>query len=195
MHQGICPPGMDGSSYLPTPLTSPAALMVFASSPDGGDGTQQLPPGHPMKGHADKDVHMAGAMPMFRPGDHLPPHLYNPLHQSFLRPHMDPSLGYLGPRAGAFHFPCGVQEGDREGYHSAFVPTAKMAKLDELTDASRADEDRIHRSPANSDTYRLVSPRSDRDHSSPALSNVGSVSSGSHSEAGDRATPDSDKCK
>ncbi|KAI0230805.1 hypothetical protein LSAT2_018841, partial [Lamellibrachia satsuma] len=194
MHPAVGPAGMEGSSYLPAPLTSPA-LMVFASSPDAGDGTQQLPPGHPLKGHADKEMPMAGGMPLFRPGDQLPAHLYNPLHQSFLRPHLDPALGFLGPRAGAFHFPCGVQGDDREGYPSAFVPASKKAKLDERTDASREDEDRIHRSPANSDTYRLVSPRSDRGHSSPALSNVGSVSSGSHSEAGDRATPDSDKCK
>ena len=211
MHPGpAAPPGLDTSSYLPSPLTS-QALMVLASTAEGGRG--EVPGTQGLSSSQDKDSHphpgLGGSFPMFRPGDHLAPSIYSPLHQPFLRSPLDPaSLALMSPRGpGAFHpghHPAAAAAAaaasghdDRELYPSAFMPAKKLKLMDTSHDSGR-DEGELERSHRSFSDRDLSSPL----RSTPRLHSPDAVSPGlsrspdspvdlRSSDTVDRTSPDS----
>lgn len=94
-------PGMENSTFVPTPLSS-SALMVLASTSEGRD-SQRLPAPHPFSGQSmDKDIPHpsfgAGGF-VYRPGDPFSPPLYAPM-PPFIRPNLERGLGLIGPGGG-----------------------------------------------------------------------------------------------
>ena len=194
--------GMDSSSFIPNPLTSPA-LMVLASTAEGHEAPR-LPAHHPSfpGQHMDKDLpppppFSNAGFTMYRPGDPFSSPLYSPL--SFVRPGLDRRLGLMQPgvRPGAFR-PLGP-EGGEPTYHSAFSP-AKKIKQDEGASCSSDGQ-------GHSEAYREECERSESRDSPPSvkeerpssLSSAGGYDTISEplSDSGDtydrdRGTPDSE---
>ena len=177
LHPSVGAGGLETSPYLAaSPLASPAALMVLQGA--AGERAREvghLAPGHP--GGADKE---AGAL--YRPGEPFPAHMYGQVHQSFLRPHVDPALALLGGhRQALYRFPL---PDEHEAYASAFVP-AKRARTE--AHPARGPAERELSSPARG------TPGEERAVPSPASLHRESPISDTHSDSTDRRTPDNAK--
>ncbi|XP_062308890.1 E3 ubiquitin-protein ligase RNF220 isoform X2 [Osmerus eperlanus] len=135
---------MDGSSYLPTPLASPA-LMVLASTAEAGRDASvpcQAPRSFGVPVSVDKDLHLPfpSASYTFTSMYHhqgpisgafssrdFPASLLH-LHPQFASPNLDcSSLGMLNHSGvGAFRpFSSPPEEREAGGYHSAFTPAKR----------------------------------------------------------------------
>ena len=135
LHPGA-PQGLEGSPFFPSPLAIPPSL-AFANAVDSAKSALQ--------GEKDKDSTVSPystALPLFRPGDPIPPAaLYSPIHQQFLRAHME--------LASAQH--------NREQHHhaaahaSAFAPAAKRSRTEGSLSPRSVAEERIVESPSAHD--------------------------------------------
>uniref|UniRef100_A0AAY4BD40 E3 ubiquitin-protein ligase RNF220 n=1 Tax=Denticeps clupeoides TaxID=299321 RepID=A0AAY4BD40_9TELE len=136
---------MDSSSYLPSPLASPA-LMVLASTAEAGrDASVPCQPPRPfgVPVSLEKDAHLPfsggsytftsmyhrqGAVPAGFPARDFPASLLH-LHPQFAPPNLDCTpLGMLNHSGvGAFRpFSSTPEERDGGAYHSAFTPAKRL---------------------------------------------------------------------
>uniref|UniRef100_T1J1M6 Uncharacterized protein n=1 Tax=Strigamia maritima TaxID=126957 RepID=T1J1M6_STRMM len=137
---------MENSAYMPTSLASPA-LMVLASTAEASrdalhvQGTPAFP-GQTTNMDA-KDLHIPFSFSMRslygQPDNfaNLPGHSLH-LHNPFLTPAMERGLSFINPTGGgAFRPVATTTSDDRNGFHSAFLPTtAKSSKLDQVVTSS-----------------------------------------------------------
>lgn len=190
-------PGMENSTFVPTPLSS-SALMVLASTSEGRD-SQRLPAPHPFSGQSmDKDIPHpsfgAGGF-VYRPGDPFSPPLYAPM-PPFIRPNLERGLGLIGPGGGGAFRPLGSAHDAVESYHSAFTP-AKKSKLDDISCTSSYNSSDNHDQNYKDidGSRKSLSPSIKEERPSSISSAGGDTNSEIHSDAGDsfdRGTPDSE---
>lgn len=126
------PPGMDSSSFIPTPIGAPA-LMVLASTAENHEGARIS--GTPRFTNPDaKDSSPQFSSPnytMYRPGDHFPAPIYAPVHPLVGRSTNDRSAVRLVHPVGSSAFRPVAGE-TQEQFHSAFSP-AKRSKPEDLS--------------------------------------------------------------
>ena len=184
------PAAMEGSSFLPNPLSTPA-LMVLASTAENHEGARV--PGQQRFTNQEKDgtPFTNPNYTMYRPGEHFPAPIYAPVHP-FVRPTADrvahSGVRIMNPVGSSAFRP--VSTDSAESFHSAFSPTKRQMP-----------EDLSHKNGLNSVSENLESRENteNRDFSMkderPASLNSLSyeTNSDSHSELdGDRGTPDSE---
>lgn len=117
--------GMENSTFVPNPLTSPA-LMVLASTAENHEGAR-MP--FPSQNSGDKEISSPYTTPftMYRPGEPYPAPLYAPV-SPFVRASMERGMPFMNPGASSAFRP--VSTSDTDSYHSAFSP-AKKPKHDD----------------------------------------------------------------
>lgn len=133
-------PGMENSSFIPNPLSSPA-LMVLASTAEASRDPSRIPvhptfPGQNME--KDAPPPFTNSFSMFRPGDPFSPPLYAPV-PPFVRPGMDRGMGLLNPGGGSAFRTVSTTVDNPDTYHSAFAP-AKRAKVEESAPYNNYEE-------------------------------------------------------
>ncbi|GAB1600144.1 E3 ubiquitin-protein ligase Rnf220 isoform X1 [Argonauta hians] len=195
--------GMDSSSFVPNPLTSPA-LMVLASTSDSGHDTNRLSSSHHFSGqNVDKDPTPGGSFSgssfMYRPGEPFAPPLYAPLPPYVQSNHLDRGVSIINSGGGSAFRPvassteCGVDE-----YQSAFLPT-KKSKQEENSPLStlynHCNNERLVEQANFGHSREEKSSHTTVKEERPSSLCSGScdTNSESHSESGDhteRATPD-----
>lgn len=117
--------GMENSTFVPNPLTSPA-LMVLASTAENHEGAR-MP--FPNQNAGDKEISSPYTTPftMYRPGEPYPAPLYAPV-PPFVRANMERGMPFMSPGTSSAFRP--VSTSDTDSYHSAFSP-AKKPKHDD----------------------------------------------------------------
>lgn len=193
-------PGMENSTYLPNPLTSPA-LMVLASTAEATrDGTRHPAP-HPFPGQgvADKDgmvsPYSSSFPTMYRQGDPFPSPMYAPL-PPFVRPSLERGVGFINPGGGSAFRPVSTTGDASEGYQSAFTP-AKRSKHEDsettgLFNNGRTDRGQLGLEKKHDTSSNRGSPvvKEERPSSNQSLCDTNSESQSEHGDLGDRNTPD-----
>lgn len=149
---------MENSTYVPTSLQSPA-LMVLASTAEASRDAAAIHMSvaaaaagqahhfSPGAGLEAKEIHVpftTGSFAALSPalyGQHhegfhnlSAAHLLH-MHAPFLSPNMERTLGFINPTGGGAFRPvspaAAAAAAERNGFHSAFLPTAKCPKLDQ----------------------------------------------------------------
>ena len=188
--------GMENSSYLPNPLTSPA-LMVLASTAENHEGARLPAPPHPFPGQSvdGKDLpspFSTQPFTMYRPGDPFPPPLYSHV-PPFVRPGMERSMGMMPAAAGGSAFRPVSTEGEPT-YHSAFGPAAKKIKHDDASSAysprGKSEHDLTDVASEGGESKGSGTPQYIKEERPSSISSA--TNSETYSEGGDldRGTPD-----
>ncbi|XP_071148689.1 E3 ubiquitin-protein ligase Rnf220-like isoform X4 [Mytilus edulis] len=117
--------GMENSTFVPNPLTSPA-LMVLASTAENHEGGRAP---YPNQNGGDKEISSPYTTPftMYRPGEPYPAPLYAPV-PPFVRANMERGMQFMNQGTSSAFRP--VSTSDTDSYHSAFSP-AKKPKHDD----------------------------------------------------------------